>query len=212
MDGRGFASARLPRKAAPCSPWSSALPPCESKLNRNARASRGCPVRPKPASTYLQSPNRTVLGLRPQVALRASAAYLSSPRNPITSESTRTVLAAGNRKKEFLPQMHADPRRCSGAVGSFAATPRGSGDERSTRLRAYRLSCKISRRRRPAPNADCPAPAPPARGQSTSPPPPYRDAHRPPRHPHPDHAAPPRILHPTVSESDAPRKNPKENC
>ena len=37
----GIATALPARKAAPCSPWSSALPPCESKLNRDALAMGG---------------------------------------------------------------------------------------------------------------------------------------------------------------------------
>ena len=64
---------------------------------------------------------------------RASAANLLHPRDPITSEDTQTGRAAGDREKKLLPQMHADKRRYSIAVGSFAATSTAGGDERSAR-------------------------------------------------------------------------------
>ncbi|HUN41560.1 MAG TPA: hypothetical protein VMU81_14835 [Acetobacteraceae bacterium] len=54
------------------------------------------------------------------VHLRASAANFSSLRGPITFRSTPRRSCCEQQKK-YLPQMHADARRCSGAVGSFEA-------------------------------------------------------------------------------------------
>jgi len=54
------------------------------------------------------------------VLLRASAANFSSLRDPIVFGITPSRTCRG-QQKEVLPQIHTDARRCSDAVGGFAA-------------------------------------------------------------------------------------------
>jgi hypothetical protein len=54
------------------------------------------------------------------VHLRASAANFSSLQGPIAFGSTPRR-SCRKQQKKYLPQMHADARRCSGAVGNFEA-------------------------------------------------------------------------------------------
>jgi hypothetical protein len=97
--GRGFASARLPGKAAPRSPWSSARPPRESKLNRNAQAPPGCPVRPETRVSQV------VTELRPRGCLVAA----SGIRGSIQCSDSPAPIAYESRIN--IRRSHATPGR-----------------------------------------------------------------------------------------------------